>query len=576
MYQNTPQPQYGNAMPHYGSAAPQYNPQPQYGDYNGVPPQQHQVGYIPPTQYTHDTYSSPPAVQPVYSAPVDFVPTGSGLPVPPALTPAAAGLAAQRMESNPFGPGSLPQVTPVTQQMRTRKALQIAQRYLDQGLVTAPQVSGKQPTDVSPAAASSAAAELVHIAATEHNVSQLEMTDNLADHEARLGSGILYLFSFVRFLFWLSIAFAVFQCVTFGDYIRRHSPDFGFAGLTAAGTDKIWLDNFMISGYDTDHDKKLWLAMNILCIVITFFSAPIYFWWLRWSEQTSKYVDVDGEDVILRFTADGRIDVSNLYRSNAEVFVRRILSSVVVFIMIGIQVVASYFITQNAVTNIGISFAISIVVAILNMLFLLIAERLTEFECWVSFEHWKRYHTMKLLFFRLSNIITVFAAKRYDSSENVKCAYDLIGQQFITLLLIDIFAVNLQQIVMNMLWNKYAERFADWSGSIFGNQDNLPKFDIALEYLQVVYRQYLVIMAMVVCPFSIFLSMVGFIIDYLSKKFILVKLSGVPRKVESSQKNFLTAILVFIAVCALLTPFAGSVFLLSGMTRDKSTVCTFP
>ena len=129
---------------------------------------------------------------------------------------------------------------------------------------------------------------------------------------------------------------------------------------------------------------------------------------------------------------------------------------------------------------------------------------------------------------------------------------------------------------MAMLFRKFANTIARLTGSIFGDQDNLPKFDIAVEYLGIVYRQYLIIMAMVVCPFTIFLGLVGYLLDFAVNKFILLRLCGVPRKVESSQKSLLTFVLFFVALCGLLTPFAGSMFMLAGLTREKSQLCRFP
>lgn len=579
-------PQYPQQPPQYPpQQAPQYPPQqvPQYPQYPQQPYPSTVPYPVPPT--AHMVHEQQPPLrlatgegqQPAYPsvgvdqplAPPPPPASGGSSSAPHGTVFAAATIATRVMEDNPFGPGSLPHVTRVTQEMRLKRALEVARHYVEQQ--SSPAGVGVTEDDVK-----AAAEALSVLARNEHNPPQLEMTDDLAKHEARLGSGILYLFSFHRFLFALTLVFALFQCVTFGDYIRRHSPYFGFGGVLSSGRSISWIDNFMISGYDNDHDEKLWKAMNIVCIILYFFCGPIYFWWLRWNEKTSKFVDVDGEDVIFRFTDDAKLDVSNLYSSRTKVVFRRLVSLAVVLFFIGVQVIASYFITQNSVTNIGISFAISFVVAILNILFLMIAERLTEFECWARFDQWKRYHTLKLIFFRFANIITVFAAKRYDSGENQVCAYDLIGEQLITLLVIDIFAVNLQQLIMNMVWNKFTDTYANVTGSILGDQDNMPKFDIALEYLAAVYRHYLVILAMVVFPFSVLLSLLGYAIDYVTKKFILVKLSGLPRKVESSQKSFLTGVLFFAALCGLLTPYAGSAFLLSGMTKDRSHVCTFP
>ena len=89
---------------------------------------------------------------------------------------------------------------------------------------------------------------------------------------------------------------------------------------------------------------------------------------------------MDGEDVIVRFTDGGRIDVSNMYRTKVDVAIRRLLSLLVVLFFIGIQVVSSIYISNIDSTDIGLSFAISVITAVLNIVFMQCAERLTEFE----------------------------------------------------------------------------------------------------------------------------------------------------------------------------------------------------
>lgn len=570
--QQQPPPHYGNFQPQPQYAPPQ--PQPQYVQPQYAPPPQPQ--YAPPQ---HQPYTAPPPQQqPQYTPQPQYAPPQQQQPPPQAAAPASQQqhMSVEDRDSNPFGPGKLPKVTPVTQVMRLQRAAAAAKRAEAKRNANSDN-NNSSPSAAAPASSSSSQQEYeakALEAMNEHNYPQIGLMENLGDHEQRFGSGILYYFSFNRFLLLLCLVFCVFQVITFGNYIREHDPEFGLSGNTTAGV-QIWLDQFMITHYQ-DSDKRLWYAMNVICIVITFFSAPIYFWWLRWNEATSQYVDIDGEDVIVRFTDDGKIDVSNMYRTQTDVFIRRVISLLVVLMFIGVQVVASFYISNIPSTDIGLSFAISIITAVLNLVFMNCAERLTEFEKWKSFEKWKRYHTLKLLFFKLANVITVFAAKRYDTLEDTKCAYDVIGEQLITLLIIDIFAINIQKIILAMIFRKFAQTIAGITGSIFGDQDNLPKFDIAVEYLGIVYRQYLVIMAMVVCPFSIFLALVGYLLDFVVNKFILLRLCGVPRKVESSQKALLTFVLFFVALCGLLTPFAGSMFMLAGLTRDKSKLCQFP
>ena len=145
------------------------------------------------------------------------------------------------------------------------------------------------------------------------------------------------------------------------------------------------------------------------------------------------------------------------------------------------------------------------------------------------------------------------------------------------LLLVEIIITNVSVLATSMLRNYYAAYIAVKTKSKYGDRDNLPNFDIAFNYLNLLYRLYIALMAMVVTPMTICLSLVGLVLQFWLEKFLLFKICGRPKKVYSSQKNFLSVLLALIAVASIATPFAGSGWIMSGYTGSISPeLCSFP
>ena len=502
-------------------------------------------------------YRAQPAVMPSYD-PVTY-PTNQ-YPQQQQQQPLAQSLNRLPMTHAPFDYDglALPAVTPVTQLDCRQKGKELAKEFIG-GIADDDLINAR-----------------IDAAMREHNPPQLDVfNDSIADQEARLGSGVRFYFTFIKFLGILSVVFAALQCATYGHYVQnKNSP----SHRAVAPSVTNFVDDLTITVY-VSGDLPLWQAMNIVCIILAFLAAPIYFLYLRVVEKNDDELALSRFSVLdklIRFTPNGEIDVSNTYRSSSEKVCRRVTVFIFILMMIGLQVIASILITTTDSSNIGIAFAISFIAATLNIVFSFVAYYLTEFEKWDTFYTWNAFHTLKLLAFKLANIITVFAAKKYSQTSDIKCTYSTIGEQLITLLLVEIFAVNLQKILTAMFFFNHSETVARWQGSIFGDQDNLPQFDLSLEYLSIIYRHYLTLMAMVTLPYSILLSLFGYVVQYWVEKYYLYKLCGVPRKTDSSMKTFLTILLAFVALCSLLTPFAGTMFVLSGLTKSKSSLCLFP
>ena len=189
------------------------------------PPQQqpqYQPQYAPPQSPGQYAPPQPQSQQPQYAPPQQQSPPPATTQKPPTNS------SVDDRDANPFGPGKLPKVTPVTHAMRLQRATAVVKRA--EAKKSAAAASSGDATAPSADASDDSAHERKALQAmNEHNYPQIPYMDNLGDHEARFGSGILYYFSFNRFLFILCIVFCVFQCISFGNYIREHSPDFGLS-----------------------------------------------------------------------------------------------------------------------------------------------------------------------------------------------------------------------------------------------------------------------------------------------------------------------------------------------------------
>jgi len=289
----------------------------------------------------------------------------------------------------------------------------------------------------------------------------------------------------------------------------------------------------------------------------------------------------EGTDRIVRFLDAGNdvgaIDVSAHYRTNADLFCRRFVSIIVFLIGIAIQIIVNYYLTraEQGETNIGVNFAISFVAVILNTVYTFMALALTEYEKHQYMSSAIRWTTLKLFLFKIANIMTVFAAKDYNS--NTDCVYKLLGSQFFTLWFVELFVGTPGVIIGNMIWHQYYELYGEVTGTVTGDNDCYPAFNLPIEYLKVIYKMFLTVGSMTVFPLAPCIACVVIFIEYWGAKFRLFKLCGVPPMVGKSERFILVLGMLLITVAGLLTPYAGAAWILSGNSRRTSGVqCSIP
>ena len=411
-------------------------------------------------------------------------------------------------------------------------------------------------------------------AAEREHVRQQVMFGASADEVKDIfGTGVSCYFKFIYFVVVVDVLLFALQAIHFFTYVAKEDPGFNNRPDTGNIRGRSWYDDFFITLYSND-EKSMWYALEIIGLVVSFLSAPAYWLYIRLSMPSN--IDTF-RDRLIRYTDTGFVDVSHFYRSRRDRLGRRLLSVLIFAAFILVQVFASWYITkEQGAANFGVAFAIAIVVAVLNTLYGYAAWYLTEFEKWQSFTVWKRAQSMKLMLFKLGNIVTVYAAKDYSSYKHTSCVYDVIGQQFLSIFLVEFIAMNIWEMVLTFSQAHWAREIASWTGSILGDQENLPTFDVATQYLEVFYRQYLGVMAMAVFPLSMAIVVPGMLLSAWVDQFLLYKICGRPKKMVGTQKVFLAICLALLTAAAIATPFAGTGFVLSKSTKDLSKLCPFP
>lgn len=83
------------------------------------------------------------------------------------------------------------------------------------------------------------------------------------------------------------------------------------------------------------------------------------------------------------------------------------------------------------------------------------------------------------------------------------------------------------------------------------DEDNKPEFDVAFEYLEVFYRQFICYLGMTVFPLMPVLSLIANLIEYFLDKVKMVKLCQKPKRLDLSMKGFLMVWLLVIAAAGL-------------------------
>jgi len=395
----------------------------------------------------------------------------------------------------------------------------------------------------------------------------------------RFGVGIYLYFDFLMYLIGTNIILLILGVISFGIHVNNDKW---------GKLDDQRYGRFSFFFYDDtlwEHSHKQWLWIDVVCIICWFIFGPFYSYriqrYFKKREQASEGVD------LVEINIDEYIDAEDFIKANERVTPierrYRILASYVVFIIVlAVSSVATFFLvvvsTSRKIQDLDsssllLSAIIAMFMTMVNMIWKRVCVWLTRIERHATWTKFRQHNTLKFFLFRMLNVLTMYASRVlapriciHDFCNNSSCLTSSVGVQLLFLLVFDLTVQNIWEISFGWFRAKVNER-RGMMGK--GSNDSVrPEFDVAEEYLEVMYRQFIVYLAFAIVPLAPVLGLICNIVEYRVDKYRLLRICQHPRGLQGSMRNFLTFFLFCTAAVALASPPFGSAWVMSGQSQS--------
>jgi len=189
---------------------------------------------------------------------------------------------------------------------------------------------------------------------------------------------------------------------------------------------------------------------------------------------------------------------------------------------------------------------------------------LTTFEQHYTWTAFKTNHLTKYFLFRILNVAIVFLIRWLvqNEAEIIKsipllgdfandrinklelCPLSRDAEQFLYILVVDYTVIRLATLFGN--WFKYR-----WYTCCHPDTDILrsdkgrPEFDIAEEYLELLYRQFIIYLAIPIFPIVSLVALILGLVEYPIDKLVLLTISKTPPLLSGSMKSYVVFYMFF-------------------------------
>ena len=362
--------------------------------------------------------------------------------------------------------------------------------------------------------------------------------------ESFYGIGIRVYFDFLVHLLVLNAILAVFPFIGFLVHL----------GLDAQVSSFV---DFVNLFFASNYSPKLyfpWIGLNSANYLLAG-GFPVVYWFLvRWTYSRRGVLDLE-ENLGDPLSRDETIVENLSISSRSRAF--RILASYLIFasMVAASGLVSSAFTTldtlideqyQVAVTfwgSLAVSFAISVLATFTGSVWQKLCYTLTNFERHNTWTSWRKHNLFKYVVFKLVLIYVIVNIRIFFS---IQCPIRELGEQYLVQLVLDIIVGNIGEIVVPVLQSKITQW---WNPEKALREDNRPEFDVAEEYLELIYRQYVIYCGMTSFPFMPALGALASFIEFYVDKYRLYKICQKPPLIVGSTKTLVAGFLG--AACAL-------------------------
>eukprot|EP00741_Cyanophora_paradoxa_P004624 tig00000821_g4488.t1 len=402
-----------------------------------------------------------------------------------------------------------------------------------------------------------------------------------AEMQARYGLGIRFYFDFILFVIYSNALLVVLSALN----VIPH-----FFALTRTEGYQFALEDLWTCSYAQPFEWTAWKISWGLLLPVTFCFGPLYYvWQARWF---SRHRDVPEVDVFARRDA---------IPENAGVSlpsrVARLLLSYTVFagMLVSVYFATDFFTRRQiefesgAPSRLSRTYGFAILIAcfliVLNMVWRKLCYLLTDFERLSTISAVRRHNCLKLILFKILALLVLTRAQTGAADAAGQCVTEVLGRQFFALILLELTVFNLLELLTPAILRalsaclpclrpsshpKGPGRTYSMGGGPrrvalgpYGDEEPLtpssdgdadkPDFDVAEDYLELIYRQYLIYVGSGVFPLLPAVGLITNALEYFIDRYRLTRQCR-PPVLRGSLKSLLLFSLTLAALAAALSP----------------------
>lgn len=385
------------------------------------------------------------------------------------------------------------------------------------------------------------------------------------------GVGIYLYFQWVWYLVMFNAVLCVPAIVT-----QIAGASEGLDTNTYPGLGSLFLGAFPASV------RTLWYAMTSIGAVLGLASPWVYRWYQGRIESAWKGADrveelTEGEDII----EENRDVTSSERRRRRTVTVLSFLAILVV------QGILTYYLQLALVNASGatVGQVLSATLAILNMVWKKVSKFMTKYEKHRTMREYTEWDTSKVFVLKIGSVLALYITKSLVGADSVDadtcrndlnavdcgCPLEQMGQQFFWLIIIELVIGNITELGIPALRVWFRSRKSASSGK--GDEDLKEKFDLAEEFTELFYRQFVILLGTTVFPLVTVLGLVSLYLEFWLDKLRLLKYCTKPLiKPDPVRTQLVFGCNLAVAVIFLFSYPNGMVMIFAGLNMGD---CSF-
>jgi len=234
------------------------------------------------------------------------------------------------------------------------------------------------------------------------------------------------------------------------------------------------------------------------------------------------------------------------------------------------------------------SIALSGFLAVSNLIWQKVCEWLTMLEGHYTWTAFRKHQTVKVYAWKTINISTIFFSRYLvrvyfqwlvtnvpfygtfaTQNTNLEyCSLEYDAETFLINVIMEFTVIRAASVMGPwLLYRFWAMCNVDKAG--YYSDKGRPEFDVSTEYLELLYRQFVLYLAMSVCPLVAPLSFLGNLWEYPIDKWTLLNLARTPPILRGSMRSFLVFFMFITALNGLIMFPQGTAWVLAGFNYGQ-------